>query len=96
MPTLRESHGGYYPAPLTNPDNSREKQDAYFTKLNAMNDVDLQREAEHVIWLSAFAANNPRSCYHWQADACFDEAEMRGKPEIYKQAYDAAKASCGF
>lgn len=45
------------------------------------------------IWLSAYANNNPRSDYHWQADACYDEAARRGKPELYVQAYEKAKAT---
>ena len=29
-------------------------------------------ETERMIWLSAFANNNPRSDYHWRCDACYD------------------------
>lgn len=35
----------------------------------------------------------PRSDYHWQADACYDEAARRGKPELYTQAYNRVRAS---
>lgn len=47
------------------------------------------------IWLSAYADSNPRSDYHWQADACYDEARRRGKPELYQQAWDAVKEELG-
>jgi hypothetical protein len=46
--------------------------------------------AENRIWLSAYAANNPRSDYHWQCDAVYDEAQRRGKPELYSQAHRKA------
>jgi len=84
-----------YPAPLSNPDNSAEKQGAYCARLEAMDDAALLKETESKIWLSAFAANNPRSCYHWHADACYDEAARRGKPEIYKTGYDNVARSEG-
>jgi hypothetical protein len=76
-----------YVAPLSNPDNAPAKQEAFCAELETMTDADLQARAEQMIWLSAFAGNNPRSCYHWQADACYDEADRRGKPEIYELAY---------
>jgi hypothetical protein len=78
-----------YPAPLSNPDNSAEKQDAFCRGLGVVSDEMLLARAGEIIWLSGYANNNPRSCYHWQADACYDEAQWRGKPEIYKDAYDA-------
>lgn len=80
-----------YSAPLTNPDNSAEKQKEYCSRLAAMNDTELEDEAERKIWLSAYASNNPRSCYHWHADACYDEAERRAKPAIYERAYERAR-----
>lgn len=82
-----------YPASLSNPDNSAEKQEAYCTRIAGLDDAALLTETEHRIWLSAYAYNNPRSCYHWQADACHDEAVRRSKPEIYTAAFDKAKAS---
>ncbi len=66
---------------------------AYDTKIKAMSDNVLTREAESTIWLSAFAANNPRSDYHWQVDAVYDECKRRGKPEIYNEAYKKASRS---
>lgn len=67
-----------YPAPLSNPDNSGEKQEEYCKGLESFSDADLQKQAQDRIWLSGYASNNPRSCYHWQADACYDEAKRRG------------------
>lgn len=82
-----------YPAPLSNPDNSPAKQEEYCRKISEMDDAALLREVESKVWLSAFASNNPRSCYHWHADALYDEAERRQKPEIYKQGFERARAS---
>lgn len=70
-----------------NPDNSPEKRAIYKAKLEAMPDGDLYTEAKRVIWLSAFANNNPQSCFHWQVDATYDEAQRRGKRKIYTDAY---------
>jgi hypothetical protein len=48
------------------------------------------KQAEQDIWLSAYANNNPRSDYHWQADTCRKEAQRRGHPELYERAYRQA------
>lgn len=56
-------------------------------RLRGLSDEDLRAECEKYIWLSAYAANNPRSEYHWMCDATYAEGERRGKPEIYKRAY---------
>lgn len=77
-----------FSAPLSNPDNSPEKQEAFCKKLEGLTDDALVKETKDRIWLSAYAGNNPRSCYHWQADACYAEAVRRGKDGLYKQAYD--------
>lgn len=64
---------------------------AYKQRLAAMSDEDLYRECKQAIWLSAFANNNPRSDYHWQADLCGDESVRRGGTDspIYDRAYKA-------
>jgi hypothetical protein len=67
----------------------------YNARIDAMDDAALLKESEHKIWLSAYAANNPKSDYHWHADACLDAWRRRGKPEQYQVALDNAKASCG-
>ena len=63
-----------------------EKQQ-YAARLEGMPDADLQAEAERYIWLSAFAANNPRSDFHWKCDMTFAEARRRGKEKIYERAH---------
>jgi hypothetical protein len=68
-------------------------QDAYKeydAKLLAMTDKALFDECKSMIWLSAYASNNPRSDYHWQCDACYDECVRRGQPQIYDEAHKAA------
>lgn len=87
---------GAHKADPRNPDNSPEKQAAYIAGLETLTDGGLKDEAESKIWLSAFAANNPRSCYHWQCDATYAEATRRGKPEIYSEAHKAAMRSEGY
>lgn len=69
-------------------DNHGKPRQAWADKLAALSDHDFVKEARHMIWLSGYANNNPRSDYHWQADACYDEAQRRGKPELYQSAYD--------
>lgn len=58
-------------------------------------DDEFVEAAENKIWLSAYAGNNPRSDYHWQADACYDEAKRRGNEALYERAYKRACASAG-
>jgi hypothetical protein len=53
------------------------------------NEKKLREECESKIWLSAYAANNPRSDFHWQCDACYDECKKRNKENIYDTAYKA-------
>ena len=80
-----------------NPDNAPEKQEAYKAKLSTMTDQELFTEAKDIIWFSAYAANNPNSCYHWQCDAAYDESEKRkhGAP-IYSRAHKAAMHDAGY
>ena len=58
--------------------------------LASKTDAEFVREAETCIWLSAYANNNRRSDYHWQADLCAKEADRRGNPDLYKQAWEQA------
>jgi hypothetical protein len=44
------------------------------------------------IWLSAYAANNANSDYHWQVDACYYECKRRDKDGIYQRMYDVVVA----
>lgn len=78
----------------TEKDNYGQPKSEYFDKITGMDDAALEVEAEQMIWLSAFAHNNPRSDYHWQSDAIYKECSKRDKPEIYQRAFD--KAIAGF
>ncbi len=68
-------------------DNYGRPKQAYLDKLAAMDDTKLREACSEMIWLSAYANNNPRSDYHWQCDACYDDCERRHKPEIYDQEH---------
>ena len=70
-------------------DNRGRPRADYIAKLQACSDSELSKECDQYIWLSAYAANNPRSDYHWQCDATYDECARRGKPEIYSDAHKA-------
>lgn len=71
-------------------DNYGKPRSEYLAKIAAMDDDALLNETENKIWLSAFAGNNPRSDFHWNVDACYDEWQHRGKPEQYDVAYKEA------
>jgi hypothetical protein len=69
-------------------DNYGRPKSDYINKLSAMSDKDLYDQTERMIWLSAYAANNPRSDFHWQCDACYDECAARDKvKKIYTKAW---------
>lgn len=61
-----------------------------------MNDEDFLKKAEEQIWFSAFASNNPHAPAHEETDKAYDEAKRRGKPWLYKRAWNNAYRSCGF
>lgn len=73
-----------------NPASLKQATEAYAAKLVAADDAALEDEGEQMIWLSAYAANNPRSDYHWKADFVYDECMRRGKPAIYDAAFKRA------
>lgn len=62
----------------------------------AFDDRQFVERAEQQIWLSAFAANNPRAPAHKETDAAWSEAERRGKPWLYQRAWNAAYQSSGY
>lgn len=66
-------------------------REEYGAKLEALTDEQLYEECVHNIWLSAFANNNPRSAFHWQADACYGETSRRHKDDIYERAYNVVR-----
>jgi hypothetical protein len=60
----------------------------YIRKVFAMTEVELLKECQDKIWLSAYAANNPRSDYHFMCDVCYDASFARdGKAAIYAKAH---------
>ena len=69
--------------------------DEYRAKLEAMSDIEFVGEVESKVWLSAYAANNPRSKYHAECDATYDEAKRRNKMWLYKRGWNAAYVSAG-
>lgn len=73
-------------------DNYGKPRQDYVSNLEKLSDEELLFQTEQDIWLSAYAANNPRSDYHWQATACYHEWQCRAKPEQYQKAYDAARS----
>lgn len=80
---------------LNGSDNYGKPRQEFADTIAAMDESGFVKHAEQTIWLSAFANNNPRSDYHWMADACYTEANRRGKPELYSKAYDRARRSAG-
>lgn len=68
-------------------DNYGRPRSDYTERLAAMDEAALFDECKQMIWLSAYAGNNPRSDYHWQCDATYAECARREKPEIYSRAH---------
>jgi hypothetical protein len=76
-------------------DNFGKPRQDFADKLTTMDEAAYLKAAEQVIWLSAYANNNPKSDYHWQATACYKEAERRGDKALYTRAYEQARKSAG-
>ncbi len=68
-------------------DNSGNPKQFFLDSLHSMTDEQLRKACNEYIWLSAYASNNPRSDYHWQCDACYDECKNRGKGNIYSEEH---------
>lgn len=73
-------------------DNYGKPKSDYLNRLKTMSDSELKDACNQMIWLSAYANNNPRSDYHWQCDACYDECYNRDKIHIYEQAHESLVA----
>jgi transposase len=79
---------------LEGKDNYGNPRQDYVDKITAMNEADFERECGNAIWFSAYAANNGRSDYHWQADACYTVCRERFETdEIYTRAWHTASQS---
>lgn len=74
-------------------DNHGHPKQEYLDKLSGMDDDSLRKACEEMIWLSAYANNNPHSDYHWQCDACHDECVKRNKREIYSSAHEKVSSN---
>ena len=62
----------------------------FIIKLQGLDEKHLYADTEQMIWLSSFSNNNPKSDYHWQCTACFNECERRGRKDIYERAFKEA------
>lgn len=69
--------------------------DDYRAKLETMSELDLTKEVEDRVWLSAFAGNNPRSRYHAECDATYDECQRRQMPWLYQRGWNQAYRLAG-
>ena len=78
---------------LQGQDNYGKPRQEFAVELAALDERGFVCRAETCIWLSAYASNNPRSDFHWQADTCYDEARRRGDVGLYERAYNRAVAS---
>jgi len=68
-------------------DNYDKPKTEYLEKLVAMDREELFEETKNKIWLSAYAANNSKSDYHWQCTACYEVAKK------FEDLYDLAHKS---
>src|SRR4051812_13090224 len=84
---------GAYNNKYSGNDNYGHPKTDYLQKLVDMTDKQLKDECESMIWLSAYAANNSRSDYHFMCDGCYDECQRRVKPEIYTKAHKYVSSS---
>jgi hypothetical protein len=71
-------------------DNYGKPRQDFADKLFAASDDELFGLCDKYIWLSACANNNPRSDYHWMADATYDECVRRDTVHIYERAWNHA------
>lgn len=77
-------------------DNYGRPSSEYVAKVSSMDDDALVGEVANKVYLSAYAANNPRSDYHWHADVLYDEARRREKPWLYQRGWNQAYRLAGY
>ncbi len=68
-------------------DNYGKPKDVFIQTVHDADAAALAEMADKYIWLSAYAGNNPRSDYHWQCDAVYDECQRRGRTDIFNDAH---------
>lgn len=68
-----------YDADTHNPSNSAQEQEKFCTSITALSEPDLLARTKQIIWLSAFAANNPMSKYHWQGRCVLGRSGKEGQ-----------------
>lgn len=65
----------------------------YVAKIQKQDDTAFYNECKNSIWLSAYAANNLRSDFHFMCDACYDESKRRDNGKTYQKAHDVITRS---
>lgn len=75
------------PATHRTPADFDKAEAEYLEELRGLDEAQLRKEANQMIWLSAYASNNARSDYHWKVDAVFGECERRGRGDIYREEH---------
>ena len=65
----------------------------YVAKLQQLDEHELFRECEKMVWFSSFANNNPISDYHFMWYACYDECKARNRLDIYNGAHEKMAGS---
>jgi len=67
----------------------------YIEKLRKMSNEELFKETKYLIYLSAYANNNPRSDYHWKVEACYGVLEEK-RLKDYDRIHKEVMMECGF
>ena len=88
MLSVEHRKAQHMPSNLHLKDNYGKPRQDWADGLAGLTDAEFVDKAAHAIWLSAYANNNPRSDYHWQADVCYDESVRRKNTDLYQRAYD--------
>ena len=60
----------------------------YVARLQQLDEHELFRECEKMVWFSSFANHNPISDYHFMCYACHDECKARNRMDIYTRAQE--------
>jgi hypothetical protein len=65
----------------------------YVARLQQLDEHELFRECEKMVFFSSFANNNPISDYHFMHYACYDECKARNRMDIYNRAHEKMAGS---